>query len=250
MPGAIARMRGRVRRGRKYYRLKPRKVPSLAVVSRRIRSIRHGGFTLVRKMPLITLSSSGAGVGLAVLNDPTGTCLQYTVLGASPGTTGQYDVAFSLKFSLNQLQSFTDVTQIADAYKINNVLVKLSSGFQVATGVGAAVPYVEYVQDHDDATIPTLAQIRQKMGVKTKYFGPTKQMIKMGVRPKTADEIYNNGVTTAYGVNRTQWINCDYPATEHYAIKGIIHNMYLNGTANQGLLTFDISASVSARDLQ
>ena len=34
MPGAIARMRGRVRRGRKYYRLKPRKIPSLAVVSR------------------------------------------------------------------------------------------------------------------------------------------------------------------------------------------------------------------------
>lgn len=208
-----------------------------------------GGFYLTRKLPVITLSSSSVA-GLATLNDPTGTCLQYTVLGASPGTTGQYDVAFSLKFSLNQLQAFTDITQIADQYKINSVLVKLSSGFQVATGVGAAVPYVEYIQDHDDASVPTLAAIRQKMGVKTKYFGPTRSMIKMGVRPRTADEVYSSGVATAYGLNRPQWINCDYPAVEHYAIKGIIHNMYLNGTANQGLLSWDISFGVSAKDLQ
>lgn len=211
---------------------------------------KNGGFSLIRKLPVITLGSSAAGAGLATLTDPTGTCLAYNVLGLSPGTTNQYDVAFSLKFQLNQLLSFTDITQIADQYRINNVLVKLASAFQVSTGFGAAVPYVEYIQDHDDANVPTLSLMRTKMGVKTKYFGPTKTLIKMGVRPKTADEIYNNGVTTAYGVNNRQWINCDYPAAEHYAIKGILHNVPLTGVANQGLMNFDISFSVSAKDLQ
>lgn len=209
----------------------------------------NGGFNLTRKLPVITLCSS-AVAGLATLTDPTGTCFQYSVLGASPGTTNQYDVAFSLKFSLNQLLSFTDITQIADQYKLNSVLVRLASGFQVATGTGAAVPYVEYIQDHDDAAVPSLNLMRTKMGVKTKYFGPNRNIIKMGVRPRVSDEIYSTGISTGYSVGRPQWINCDYPAVEHYAIKGIIHNMVLNGTPNSALLNWDISFNVSAKDLQ
>lgn len=240
----------------KYYRkrrvVRKRKVmksKSSNYVLRRGRGAAKGGFYITRKLPLITMTASNVA-GLPTISDPTGTCLQTNVIGASPGTSGQYDVAFSLKFSLNQLQSFTDITQIADQYKIKSVLVKLVSGFQLATGVGAAPAWVEYIQDHDDANVPTLAVMRQKMGVRTKFFGPTRTQIKMGVRPRTADEVFSNGIVTGYGVNSPQWINCDYPAVEHYAIKGILHNVYLNGTANQGLLTFDISMGVAAQDLQ
>lgn len=210
----------------------------------------HGGFNIVRKLPLMTITSASVA-GLYTLNDPTGTCITLGTPSAAPGTTGLYDIPFSMKFSLNQLQTFTDITQIADQYYLNNVLVKLVSGFQAATGVGAPTPWVEYIQDKDDAAVPTLAQMRQKMGVKTKFFGPTRTRIQMGVRPRVADEVFSSGITTGYAVGaRVQWINCDYPAVEHYGIKGILHNVYSNGTSNQGLLTFDVSFKVSAKDLQ
>lgn len=210
-----------------------------------------GGFFLTRKLPLIT-SFASSTVGAITVNDPTGNCLTMSVTGASPGApAGLYDVAFSMKFSLNQLQNFTDITQISDQYKLHSVKVKLTSGYQVSTtSIGNVVPWVEYIQDHDDATIPNAALMRQKMGVRSKYFGPTKTVINMGVRPRCADEIYSNSIATAYAVDRPQWINCDYPAVEHYGIKGILHNVLLNGTTNQGLLTWDISTSLSAKDLQ
>lgn len=239
---------------RRYFRRRPRKGRKamgrtrIKYLPTRVRP-NTGGFTLVRKLPLITFASA-ALAGAYVANDPTGTCLTLGVPTLSPGTSNQYDVPFSLKFQLNQLTNFNEITNISDAYKINSVIVRLSSGFQVATGLGAAVPFVEYYQDHDDAGLPTLSALRQRMSTKTKYFGPVTNMIKMGVRPRTADEIYNNGITTAYGVNKPQWINCDYPAAEHYGIKGIIHNWTSNGTPNQALMTFDISVSVSAKDIQ
>lgn len=245
-------MPGKVMRRRRVYRKRRggRKPVHAIAYARRVARARVGGFFIHRKLPLITMVSSAAGVGTLTLNDPTGTCVQYSVIGASPGTTNQYDVAFSLKFALNQLQQFTDITQIADQYKIQSVLVKVMSGFQMSTGVGAAPLWIEYAQDHDDAAVPSLALMRAKMATKSKWFGPTRTLVKMGVRPRTADEIFNNGVTTAYGVNGPQWINSDYPAVEHYAIKGIIHNAYLDGTANKALLTFDISFNVAAKDLQ
>lgn len=211
--------------------------------------VKQGGFVITRKLPLITVTS-GAVAGLFTLNDPTSTCLTLGTASASPGTVGLYDVPFSLKFNLTQLQSYTDITSIADQYKINSVLVKLSSTYQASTGVGQGPAWVEYIQDHDDGAVPSISQLRQKMGVKTKYFGPNRNCIKMGVRPRVADEVYNNGVTTGYAVPRAMYINAEYPAVEHYGIKGILHNMYSNGSSNQGTIFADISFSVSAKDLQ
>lgn len=210
---------------------------------------RHGGFSVARKLPVITLQST-AVAGLAAITDPTGTCLQIGTPSASPGSSTTYDIPFSLKFSLNQLLSFTDITQIADQYKIKSVMVKLSSAYQTATGLATAVPHVEYIQDYDDANVPSLSAIRTKMGVRTKYFGPTRNSVTMGVRPRFADEVYNNGVTTAYAIGRRGWVNCDYPAVEHYSIKGVLHNVALPAVANNATMTFDITAFVAAKDLQ
>ena len=244
-PGTKYKMPGKFKPRRRVARKPMRKYRA-----RKFRSP-YGGFSITRKLPLITLSAMGSGInGQASLNDPTGTCLSYSVLGLSPGTSVSYDVGFSLKFTLAQLQQYTDIQNIADAYKINKVNVKLSSAYQVSTGAVTPLPWVEFINDHDDATVPTLSVMRQKMGIKTKYFGPTRTVINMAVRPRTSDVIYNNGITNSYGVNSPQWINSANPNVEHYAIKGVIHNVYLAGVANQGLLTWDISTNVSAKDLQ
>lgn len=240
MPSKFYRRRQPVRR----YKKKAGK----KMYKRRARVFRTGGFTIVRKLPVITLSSSST-LGLAVLNDPTGSCLQIGTPVAAPGSSTTYDIPFSMKFALNQLLSHSDITQIADQYKINSVQVRLSSAYQVATGLATAPPFIEYIQDHDDALVPTLNIIRTKMGVRTKYFGPQTNRLVMGVRPKFASEVYGSGIVSGYGA-RKGWLDCGTDNVEHYGIKGILHNMALPAAVNNGTFTFDVSVSVSAKDLQ
>lgn len=239
-------------RKRRNYRKRARKgqVRTKSYIMTMPKPATKGSLNLTRKLPLITLTSAGTA-GFFTLNDPTTTCLTLGTATASPGVTGQYDVPFSFKFNLAQLLSYTDITQIADQYKINSVLIRINSTYQASTGVGQGPAWIEYIQDHDDATPPSLSQLRTKMGVKNKYFGPARNMIKMGVRPRIADEVFRSGVLSAYAVGpKNQWINAEYPDVEQYGIKGIFHNMFSNGTSNQGMLSFDISFNVSAKDLQ
>lgn len=212
------------------------------------RPAKGGGFTITRKLPVITLTSSGS-LGSTSLNDPTGTCLAVGPASASPGSSTTFDVPFAMKFSLDQLLSSSDITQIADQYKINSVMVRVSNAYQVATGLATAAPYIEYIQDYDDATVPNLNIIRTKMGVRTKYFGPLTNKLVMGVRPKWASELYSSGITTAYSP-RQGFLDCNNASVEHYGIKGILHNMALPASVNSGTFTFDISFSVTAKDLQ
>lgn len=208
----------------------------------------NGFFTVVRKLPVITFQSS-AVAGLYNLTDPTGTCLSLGTPTAAPGSSTTYDIPFSLKFSLNQLLSHTDITQIADQYKILSVMVKVSSGYQVATGLATQVPFIEYIQDYDDATVPNINIIRTKMGVRTKYFGPNTNVLFMGVRPKFAQEVFSSGITTGYGA-RKGWLDCNNDSVEHYGIKGIFHNVALPAISNNATFTLDISFNVAAKDLQ
>lgn len=250
-PGTKYKMPGKFLGKRKYVRRVRKGRPVRKFRMGRNKNHRlKGSLFLIRKLPLITLTSNTLS-GTFTLNDPTATCVTLGTATASPGTVGLYDVPFSMKFSLSQLMSYTDITQIADQYKINSVYVRVNSTYQVSTGVGQGPAWIEYIQDHDDATPPTLSQLRTKMGVKTKYFGPTRSNISMGVRPRIADEVYRSGVLSAYAVGpKNQWINAEYPDVEQYGIKGILHNMYSNGAANQGMISFDIAVSVSAKDLQ
>lgn len=214
-----------------------------------------GSFHIARKTALIQTYSNSAVSGTMVLNDPSGTCLSLGTPVAITGTTNCYDIPFAMKFRLDQLMNSTDITNISDQYKIKSVKVKVhinGVSNMYLNNAGSVQSWIEYIQDYDDATVPTLAQIREKMGVKTKYFTASRMSVSMGVRPRLADVVFGSGVSNAYAINKkSQFIDCNYPNAEHYGIKGVLHNVQLSGSTNvSSLFDWDVTQYVTAARLQ
>lgn len=244
-------------------RFRPRRkyAPKRALVRRRRlarlprRAPSKGFLRIVRKTALIQTYSNNAVAGTIVKVDPTGSCLTLGSPTLITGTSNCYDVPFTMVFRLDQLMNSADITSLADKYKISSVKVKVhANGVSniYLNNAGSTQPWIEYIQDHDDASLPTIAQMREKMGVRTKYFSASKFAITMGVRPRVADTVYGSGASPlAYSVGRPQFINSQYPNVEHYGIKGVLHNIQLSGnTSVSSLFDWDVTQYIVAADLQ
>lgn len=209
-----------------------------------------GSFTLTRKLPEIYVRNT-AVAGAVQSNDPTTTCL---ALGApiADAVGGTYSVPFSMKFRLDQIINYTDVTNIADQYKINNVKVSLMyQSTQSGVNALSIMPNIQYVIDNDDATPPaTINDMREKMGVKLRTFGFNKP-VNMSCRPLVQDTVGGAGGVVQNSIPRAGFINTSFPNTEHFGIKGILSNVSLPTLAT-GLTSFklDVTVSVSAKDIQ
>lgn len=218
---------------------------------------KHGALAIQRKLPLINISQ-GAALGTITTSDPTGSLLTLGTPSLVAGTTNCYNVPFVMKFRLSQILNYTDITNLCDRYKITAALLKLHNNFQnVNTNNNLLLqPYVEYIQDYDDATVPpTVNVFREKMGIKTKYFTASKPSIGMGVKPRYRMDVGNDwggGTALALIGNRKQWLNTTYPEVDHYGIKGILHNVFLpgGGLTNGSVFDLECSLKVVAKDFQ
>lgn len=210
-----------------------------------------GKLILVRKPAIIRTSCSPGITGVITVQDPTGNCLAMGTPVLIVGSQNCYDIPFSMTFNLNQCTNANELTVLFDRYRILSALVRVHYNVTNSSEI-KTMPWIEYVQDYDDNTVPSIATMREKMGSKTKFFGTNKFLIKMGVRPRFADTVYQSGVTSAYGIgNRNEFLNTSYPAVEHYGIKGILHNVPLSGAGTGGnLFDFDVSLKLSLKDIQ
>lgn len=209
----------------------------------------QGSLYVTRKISKISLSSSGVA-GVPSLNDPSGTCVVVGTPVLLTGATATYDVPVAFKFRFDQMLNANELSVLFDRYRLLNAHVMLHNNSANTNG-GFPTPWVEYITDHDDAVAPTPAFMREKMGCKNKYFTASRNRISLGCKPVPSTQIYNNGVTTAYGVPRVSpYINMSYTGTEHYGIKAIIHNVYLPATANQSLIDIDVTLKAMCKDVQ
>lgn len=212
---------------------------------------KSGGFKLLRKLPDMAIKSTNVQ-GNPNAIDSTGTCITLGGANLSVGSSGGWDIPFSLKFRLDQLINSTDVTGIADKYKIIGAYVRMYYNKSNAqAGATAGLPYIEYKTDHDDSTPPTVNGLREKMGVKLSTFKNGSSFIGMKCRPLPSREIFGSGISTAYEVpSKSVFINSSYPTVEHYGIKGVIHNMWLPAVDGQEVMKVDVTLAIVAKDLQ
>jgi len=78
---------------------------------------------------------------------------------------------------------------------------------QASVAGSSVLPIIHYVSDSDDAAAPVIyTDVTSKSTCRTKVMGNT-QTISMYVKPHVADEIYNNTISTAYGVRKAPYIN-------------------------------------------
>lgn len=210
----------------------------------------QGRLFVVRKVQELHSSNSNLGAGSYIVQEGNNS-ITFGAPVATPAITGCYDVPFSIQFRLDELTSYVDLSSLFDRYRITSCKVKVQSTFFSSGQTTTPAPYIDYITDHDDATPPSVLTMREKMGVKTKYFSGTRPSITMGVKPVPAQLIYNSGAFNAYGVPRkSPFINMTNTGVPHYAIKGVIRNLYLPAATNSSPLTWDISYGVVCKDVQ
>lgn len=213
----------------------------------------QGYLKLIRKLPEIAITNTG--VGTCALTDPTGSCVSITNLGLSLGASAYlYDVAFAIKFRLDQIINSGDITTFADKYRIKGAYVRFYyNNSNSSTGTVGGMPFVQYITDHDDAIVPSSANVlREKMGVKLKTFKSGPSYIGMKVIPRPTRQVFATGVLTGYEQPvRSVWLDCASNNVEHYGIKGVISQLYLPSPATaQCMMKVDVALVIEAKDFQ
>lgn len=216
---------------------------------RRRQYVRTGGFYIKRRVPLFALNGSTAFAGVCSSSN-TNILTLGTPVVAQSGGANLWDVPFSMQFALNQLDTSADITNLADRYRIVNAIIRvMTSNVALGAGAGLIMPFIEFIADHDDADVPTVSTLTQKMGVRTIGFNQ-RGMLSMYVKPLPAVALYN-GASTAYGVpRRSPYINSSNNAVPHYGIKGVFRSVFLSGTTSCANFGIDVQLCVHARDLQ
>lgn len=220
---------------------------------KRLNSRNRGYINVNRRLEILSTSTAQEAQGTISTVGGTPACL---VVGApvpvSNGLPNVYDVPFSMTFTLSQLASYTEFTNLFDSYKINGVKVLVRSFANTDGALSFPMPWIECWNDHDNSVLPTVALSREIMGVKHKYFSSSKNVISMYVKPKPIIE--STGTTTSISAitpKYSQWIDCADSDIQHYGIKGIIHNYTLPTTnAGNNRLEFDVAMNVSFKDIQ
>lgn len=215
---------------------------------RRAASAGTGGIVIRRKVNQISIRGSGIAGSYTVNANNSITLGSGTAVS---GLTNVYDVPFTIIARLDELDGVSDLTSMFDRYKIKNVNCKLQACFTANTTTVTPLPYVDWCRDHDDAALPSLSNMRQKMGVKTRYISANKPAVSMSFSPRVATAIFATGISTAYAPGRRpMFIDAAYTNVEHYAIKGVLRNVYLPATAGISPFQLDITYTVALKDVQ
>lgn len=218
---------------------------------------KNGYAKIIRKVQPIFSQNSGVGtVQLYEQVLATGTVAPYTsdlVQFGTPavGISGAYDVPFSIKFRLSDLVNSTELITIADKYRIKGAYVRIipSSTEHLMSSIYSRT-YIEYYTDHDDASPPSLAQLRERMGMKTKTF-TNGRYVGIKCRPAVNSIIYKNATSTGNAPTWGKWLDNADNAVEHYGIKGVIRGYNLvNPTSLKSSFMFDIALVVELKDFQ
>lgn len=215
---------------------------------------KHGGMFVVRKFQQIVTQNLSGYAGSYQVGPPgiTQNCLYLGTIMPSPlgSTTNLYDVPFALQFRLDDVVGLTDFTNLFDKYKITSAKIKVQTTLNVASQNSVPIPFIDYVVDRDDVTPPSPQEMREKMGVKTKYFTANRPTITMGVKPTPLSEVYSSPYNGGSIYRRAPYINMANNDVPHYGIKGIIRNLYIPAESGNAGLTWDVSLGLALKDVQ
>ena len=210
----------------------------------------QGGFTVVRRLPTAYISNSSIAGVAQVSNPASASGTNMIVIGstvAHPVFGATFSLPFSAGFTLDMLAQYTDLTNIADQYKITNVQLRFQynasdvAGQPIGASAPATIPILKYVADYDDASLETVTALQAKMGLKSKPLVDGK-FHSVRLSPRVADAVYGSTLASAYAIPaKPMYLDAQSPAIPHYGLKGYIENLPLSST---GLMTTCITIEV------
>ncbi len=135
-------------------------------------------------------------------------------------STNEYPIA--LAFKLEDVQSYTELTQLYDQYKISSVNVSImwSPALQPDESAVIIPPslYTMWKIDRDDSLPNSIAELKQCSRSKLMLMKPQKRY-KILVRPAILTQLYESAVSTGYGIKFNQKIDAGDPNVPHYGLK-------------------------------
>lgn len=139
-------------------------------------------------------------------------------------------------FKLSDLPNVADITNLFDYYKFIGVKIKFiySHNSSEAGSVGFNLPNLLYTYDYDDANLP--ASENELLERNTTKIKRLDRPITMYIKPKINNEIYNNGITTAYALAKgsNPYIDSSNSGVNHFGLK---YGIALNASqAGNGVL--------------
>lgn len=168
-----------------------------------------------------------------------------------------YNIPFSIETQLDDLLQSTELTTIADKYRINWVKIQiLATSNTASAGTTAQLPSMIYSLDEDDAGVPAsstagLNILREKMACKVKMFKQN-TAITIFYRPKLVSTIANAaGTAVSATVSGPRFLDCNSASIPHYGVKGYLQDVNLASTASvYTQFKFNVSMSVTLKDIQ
>jgi len=171
----------------------------------------------------------------------------------------EYNVPFSMDFTLDSLAQYSDIQSICDRYQIVKVEVKFWSPATSAQAVNAAtagslaaVPRVHYVVDYDDVTVPTVQQVKEKMGLRSGAISQGKTTT-VAVYPRVAPLVQSAGGTSFTVPAGPMFINTASANVQHFGLKGYLANCPLpasGASAGCTVIMVETKYYIRTRDLQ
>jgi len=134
-----------------------------------------------------------------------------------------------ITFTLNQLQNKSDFANLFDQFRITKIHVEMylvnnpdaGQNFNSTTVANSSNwwPILYYDNDKEDSTPPTLAQFKQRMGVKRRRIS-NMAFIKYSFVPTVLTALVNSSGSQATAMPITApWVNMDASGTVHYGFK-------------------------------
>jgi len=191
--------------------------------SRPVRRKQLGGHR--RKLPRRRLTRSKRGSSLSMH--------RYSRYGlASTITLTNTEDSTAYSFAFNDIINSSEFAALYDRYRLDKVIVKLQlinnpngitplntsiSGTTWANSLNW-YPKVWSVVDHDDSSAETIAQLKERSGVKCRILQPNKTLT-YAIRPAISAMMYKTATSTGYGPKWGQWIDMQDIGVPQYGLK-------------------------------
>jgi len=151
--------------------------------------------------------------------------------GELPKTPG--DQGYATIFSLNQLPSSSDFTNLFDQYKITRV--DMTFEMDIADGSlnsTTRYPRIVVAPDFNNQSAPlTENELLQYEQCKKFQFSAVNRRMTVSLQPKIAATVFRTGVTSAYQMMSSGWMDVAVPDVPHYGVRYFVTN---HNTSNFG----------------
>lgn len=223
--------------------------------ARRKLRMNNGMLTLTRRISEQNIyNTAAAGTAAASGSVVTiGTPYQTPPFAGSP----YYNIPFSCDVALADLLNYTELTALADKYKINWVKMKVYSTSNTASAGGTGqLPSILYSLDEDDAAVPAsstsgLNTIREKMSSKLRQFKQNGSGFSIFFKPKIMNVIGGAAGAAVSGPIPAPYIDSSNVDVPHYGVKGYLQDVNLSATPTAFTqFKFDIVVSLTLKDIQ